>query len=88
MFDFGKLKPAARRAAFAHMSAAGKAGKAAHKMAASRSDGHLRVSRDYMRTGKPSNADVSTLVEAYRRMHGKAPGAAQLARLKAKSTKK
>jgi hypothetical protein len=43
-----------------------------------------QVSRQYTQTGKPTAQDVDTLIANYKRMHGKDPSPAQLAKLRRK----
>jgi len=96
--NFLDLPLKSRRAAFAKMDAAkkGKAPgkKAAPKKAASRklgsgstakkATGTGQVPLSSMKSGKYSDAEINTLVANYKAMHGKAPSAAQLAKLKRK----
>ena len=101
--DFGLLPDKARRAAFAHMSAADKAAKgsklgksprkkrskgSARKAApTSKSGGRKQVPLASHKAGTYSDDEINTLISNYREMHGKAPSPAQLAKLRRKRRK-
>lgn len=76
-FDFLKLDRDAQRAAFAHM-AAGK-GKAARKIVKAHSGG---LSQSYMSGRGATDNDVKTLARRFMIMHGRAPTAKELSKIK------
>lgn len=96
-FDFRKLPKRAQRAAFAKMSTADKAAPATPlrskslgsgarhaQLSANRANGSSggQPSPEYVRTGRPSDSDINTLIGNYRAMHGRDPSPKQIARLR------